>query len=316
MRRSRRPIVIASRRSPLARIQAESVGQALAKLHTHVAVEYVWIESAGDRFATANLADVGGKGLFVREIEKALLQEKADIAVHSMKDMPAAPMEVTQGLVIAAVPPRADARDCLVTRDGTASIDALPQGAVVGTSSPRRAAQLRHLRNDLRVEPLRGNIDTRLRKVIEDGVVDATLLAVAGLERGGLAEHASHPVDPNAVLPAAGQGALAIQCRGDDHVTLRRCMPLNHAASSQTAHAERDVVAALRGDCHSPIAVYGQIEGDALRLRARVLSPDGVQLIEADKSAKLSQAGRLVKRVIRRLRETGAEAILRAARAS
>jgi len=311
LRRSKRPILIASRRSPLARVQAEMIGTRLAHLHSHVEVAYVWIESEGDRFTNASLADVGGKGLFVRAIERALLQEKADIAVHSLKDLPANPLEVTQGLTIAAVPRRADPHDCLVTPQGHATIDALPRGANVGTSSPRRAAQLRRLRPDLAVEPIRGNVETRLRKVLKDGAHEATLLAVAGLERAGLSEHAGHKIDTNVILPAAGQAAIAIQCRGDDHITLRRCLPLNDTDTSQAVHAERQVVASLRGDCHSPIAVFAEPDGDTMRLRARVLSPDGATLVEADECGKLSQAGRLVKKVIKALREGGADAVLR-----
>ena len=311
MRRSKRPILIASRRSPLARVQAEMVGTRLAQLHKHVEVVYVWIESEGDRFTEASLADVGGKGLFVRAIERALLQEKADIAVHSLKDLPANPLEVTQGLTIAAVPRRADPRDCLVTREGYESIQSLPRGANVWSSSPRRAAQLRRLRPDLAVAPIRGNVETRLRKVLQDGVHEATLLAVAGLERAGLAEHAVHRISPDVVLPAAGQGAIAIQCRGDDHVTLRRCLPMNDADTSQAVHAERQVVAALRGDCHSPIAVFAEPDGEMLRLRARVLSTDGTQLVEADETGKLSHAGRVVKKVVKALRDGGAAAVLR-----
>ena len=317
MRRSRKPIIIASRRSRLARVQAEAVGAALGRLHPHARVEFRWIESEGDQLTSVALADAGGKGLFVRAIERALLQGEADVAVHSMKDLPAAAAELTPGLVVAAVPPRADVRDCLVTRTAARTIDELPQGACVGTSSPRRAAQLRRRRPDLRVQPMRGNIETRLAKVTDPGrgePFDATLLAVAGLTRAGLAEHAQLPIDPDVLLPAAGQGALAVQCRMDDHVTLRRCLPLNDAPSSEAVHAERRIVAALRGDCHSPIAVLAEPTWDGrtpgLRLRARVLSPDGGRCIEADQSAPVDDLRYLVPQVIQTMLAGGADALL------
>ncbi len=205
VRRSRKPIVIASRRSRLARVQAEMVGRALARLHPRVAVEYRWIESEGDR-TTGSLVAHGGKGLFTRALEQALLNREADLAVHSLKDLPA---QDTPGLKIAAIPKRADVRDCLVARDGVTTIEQLPEQAVVGTSSPRRAAQLRRLRPDARVVPIRGNVETRLAKVLDsadDMPYDATLLAVAGLVRLGVTDQPYHPLAVEQILPAASQG--------------------------------------------------------------------------------------------------------------
>ncbi len=316
MRRSRKPIVIASRRSRLAVAQAERVGQALAKLHPRIAVEYRWIESEGDREA-GPLARLGGKGLFTRSIEKALLAEEADIAVHSLKDLPARDVS---GLTIAAIPKRADVRDCLIAREPVASVDRLPQGAVVGTSSPRRAAQLLARRPDLRIESIRGNVETRLAKVLDgqhDGAdYDATLLAHAGLTRLGLEQHTRVAIDPDVILPASCQGALAIQCRSDDHVTLTRCLPLNNPGGSTAAHAERQIVAGLGAGCHSALAVFVEPTtlqaGDApgYRVRARVLSHDGRSQIDADNVTPAKELRRLVQHTVRELVRRGARSLL------
>ncbi|MEX1015761.1 MAG: hydroxymethylbilane synthase [Phycisphaeraceae bacterium] len=327
MRRSRKPIVIASRRSRLARIQAELVGNALAKLHPRLSVEYRWIDSEGDLRPDQSLADVGGKGLFTRSLEKALLAGDADLAVHSLKDIPAVD---TPGLTLAAIPARADVRDCLVARDGS-SLAELPADAVVGTSSPRRAAQVLRLRPDLRINLIRGNVDTRLRKVLDAEVdahghaYDATLLAVAGLLRLGLREHITQPVDLEDVLPAACQGALAIQCRADDHVALTRCLPLNDPTTATAVHAERQVVAALKGDCHSPISVYcqpvppqarGKRNTDAhwFRLRTRVLSQDGQTCLVTDETTSPKDLRRTVRQTVDTLVEQGARRLLAACR--
>lgn len=321
MRRSRKPIVIASRRSRLAKVQAQRVGEALGRIHPNLNIEYRWIDSEGDAITTP-LADHGGKGLFTGAIEQALLDGRADVAVHSMKDLPAVD---TPGLTIAAVPRRADARDCLISASGALSIGALPQGATVGTSSPRRAAQVRRLRPDLRVEPIRGNVETRLSKVLDaagNPDFDATLLAVAGLKRLGFKEHANAIIEFEQVLPAACQGALAVQCRADDSVTITRTLPLNDATSATSAHTERQVVAALGVDCHAPLAVYVEpVEpeqrgkrkpvGPDYRLRVRVLSQDGRACIEIDEQAPMKELRRLVKRVVKELRAQHALEVMR-----
>lgn len=286
----------------------------MARIEPGLDIRYHWVESEADRNLDATLADAGGKGLFVKAIEQAVVRHEADVAVHSLKDLPALP--ASPGLVIAAVPLRQDVRDCLISAVVT-SLDQLPHGAVVGTASPRRAAQVRRLRPDLRIQPLRGNIQTRISKVLaEDGAYDATLLAVAGLRRGGLSVHAKHPVELATMLTAAGQGALAVQCRADDHLTVARCLPLNDPISAVAVHAERQVVAALGGDCHSSIAVLAQPVGPAsiggeFRLRARVLSPDGQVCLEADRTGPTRQLGRVAKQVVAQLRESGADALLR-----
>ncbi len=326
MRRSQKPIVIAARRSPLARSQAELVGRALNRLHPKIEVRYRWVESQGDKAVDQSLADQGGKGLFTKDVERLLLAGEADLAVHSLKDLPASD---TTGLVLAAVPRRADFRDCLITPNDLASINDLPHGAVVGTASPRRAAQLLKLRPDLKIDLIRGNVQTRLDKVLNpDGVkrYDATLLAFAGLSRLGLTEHTANPIPVEEMMPSACQGALAVQCRASDHVTLTRCLPLNNPEASTAVHAERQVVAGLGGDCHSPIAVLAEqskepptparrnADAHWFRLRVRVLSADGSECLEVDEQVKTKDLRRLVKRAIKDLKERGAQKLLKSGR--
>lgn len=324
MRRSRKPIVIASRRSRLARIQAEMVGRALGRLHPNLAIEYRFIESDGDRHSAAMLAQLGGKGLFSRSVEQAVLAGDADLAVHSLKDLPA---EDTVGLVLAAIPHRGDVHDCLIARDGAESIQDLKPGAILGTASPRRAAQALRLRPDLRIELIRGNVETRVSKVLHSGqesLYDATLLARAGLLRSKMSEQADKPLSLEHMLPAACQGALAIQCRADDHVTLTRCLPLNDSTTAAAVHTERQVVAALGADCHSPIAVLCQPvndppssengqAGQTFRLRVRVLSTNGRECAETDQTAPVEQLRHLVKRVVAAVTQQDACQLLAAA---
>lgn len=318
MRKSRRPIIIASRRSPLARSQATAVGKAMARLHPRITVEYRWIESEADQNLNVALSEAGGKGLFARAIEQALLKGEADLAVHSLKDLPARPGAESAGLNIAAIPSRGDVRDCLITKDPQVTeLLNLPQDAVVGTASPRRAAQLLRLRPDVRIELIRGNVETRLAKLRQPEAnatqFDATFLAMAGLSRMGMTKKAAgHALDFEQMLPAAGQGALALQCRSDDHVTITRCLPLNDAAASAAVHAERAIVASLGGDCHSPIAVLVHSVGSELELWARVLSQDGKECIEVRHRTTPKSLGKLVKQVIGELDSRGARALLRA----
>ena len=218
---------------------------------------------------TPALRTWAAKGYSLAPLSRELVDGNADLAVHSLKDLPAIPE--TPGLVLAAVPPRRDVRDCLISPHAT-SIDKLPIGATLGTAGPRRASQAKRLRPDLQIRLIRGNIETRIRKVLEDRQVDATLLAMAGLQRANLTEHAQHPIDPAIMLPAAGQGALALQCRADDHQTLRRCLPLNDPLTAACVNTERQIVADLGGNCHSPIAVLArwQSEENALRFIYRL----------------------------------------------
>lgn len=286
--------------------QSNAVAGALRRLHPNVRVELMAIESRGDQLRDHPLAGVGGKGLFTSAIEAALLRKQADVAVHSLKDLP---VDETAGLVLAAIPARGDVRDCIVSPHG--GLTDLPRGATVGTTSLRRQAELLRARPDLSIRPMRGNVDSRVAAVTERNEYDAAVLAVAGLTRGGLGEHAGHPIDPSTCLPAAGQAALAIQCRADDHVTLRRCIALNDAATAACVEAERAVVAALEADCHAAMGVLTTIEGgDRLNLHARVLAPDGSQMIEATSRAAAKSADRAVDSVVLSLKQQGAEGIL------
>ncbi len=318
--------MIVARSSPLARAQAEIIGRALNRLHPKIEVRYQYIETQGDVLGDQSLADHGGKGLFTREVERVLLAGEADLAVHSLKDLPAAD---TTGLCLAAVPRRADVRDCLITPGGLASIGDLPQGAVIGTASPRRASQLLRLRPDLRIGLLRGNVQTRLEKVLNPGGpkrYDATLLAVAGLARLGLKEQAQHAVPLEDMMPSASQGALAVQCRANDHVTLTRCLPLNNPEASTAVHAERQILAGLGADCHSPIAVLAEqskqpptpakrnADAHWFRLRVRVMSADGTQCLETDEEVKTKDLRRLVKRTVKDLKDRGARELLKTGR--
>ncbi|XAM01656.1 hydroxymethylbilane synthase [Phycisphaeraceae bacterium D3-23] len=320
MRRSQKPIVIASRRSPLARVQAEMVARGLSRLHPQLEVQFVWIESEGDQVTTGPLSAVGGKGLFTKAVERAVLSGKADLAVHSMKDMPAD--EETPGLQIAAVPKRTDVRDVLVARSGAQSLTSLPHGATLGTSSPRRAAQLLRARPDLVIELLRGNVGTRVQRTTQGPGPDATLLAAAGLRRLAMTRWLGGALDVATMLPPAGQGALGIQCRRDDHISLTRCLPLNDATTSTAVHAERGLVAALGADCHSPIAVLAEqvdpaktqakrnSDSHRFRLRARVLASDGSRLLEVDDTCKTRDLRRLVASAVKDLSDRGAAELL------
>lgn len=234
------------------------------------ALELAVIRTTGDRVQTRLLAEIGGKGLFTKEIEEALFDRRIDLAVHSLKDMETV---LPPGLAIGCVLPRDDPRDALVTRDG-AGFAALPPGARIGTASLRRRAQLLRRRGDLAVAPIRGNVDSRLAKLAA-GEVEALVLALCGLERLGKAASASEILAPEFMLPAVGQGALAIECRADDAAVRQLLAPLNDPASAACVAAERAMLAALDGSCRTPIAGLATIAGDRLGLDALLLTPDG-----------------------------------------
>ena len=269
----RLPLRLGTRGSPLALAQAHMVKAALIAAEPGLdgdAVEIVVMSTQGDRVQDRPLAEIGGKGLFTEEIEAGLLQGTLDIAVHSMKDMPTA---LPAGLVIEAVLPRADPRDALIAR-GPRSVAELPKGAVVGTASLRRQAQLRAVRPDLVVVPLRGNVQTRLRK-LEAGEVQATFLAMAGLIRLGLEGVVSAALEPEEMLPAVAQGAIGIECRAGDEPVLALLARINHAPTLTSIIAERAFLAALDGSCRTPIAALAELDGPSLRLRGLVAHPDG-----------------------------------------
>jgi hydroxymethylbilane synthase len=269
-------LTYATRRSALALAQSRAFAAALRAAVPDLELDEKTVVTSGDRIQDRPLSEVGGKGLFVKEIEEALLEGSADFAVHSIKDVPA---ELPPRLRIACIPAREDARDVLVApRHGT--LAALPKGARVGTSSLRRAIALRAARGDLDIVPLRGNVDTRLRKV-DGGEVDAIVLARAGLVRLGLEARATSILEPEVSLPAVGQGALGIEARGDDDRVLQVLRALHHTETATCVAAERGVMAALEGDCKTPLGAYATHEGDEIDLTAFVAAPDGTQLRRA-----------------------------------
>jgi hydroxymethylbilane synthase len=311
---------LGTRGSLLARTQSQLVADELSRLRPGLPVELVTVRTTGDRITDRPLHDVGGKGLFTKELEQVLLAGEIDLAVHSYKDVPVTmPLVDESNLVVAAVPPRADPRDVAVMRDP--SRGPLPRGARVGTSSLRRRCQLLEIDKSFTVLPLRGNIDTRLRK-LREGEYDIIVLAMAGLLRAGLFDPSfMEALGAQTVLPAPGQGALALQCRRDDEQTRRLLEPMNHRDTALCVSAERAVVAALEGDCHSPIAALGTIEtgrGDAdepqLLLRVAVGARDGVPpVVRAEARADVRQPPAAVEQAVEALSAAGARALLHGA---
>ena len=283
-------IRIGTRGSALALAQAHEVCQRLMTAHgpTGMQVETVVIKTSGDRIQDRPLSEAGGKGLFTKEIEEALLAGSIDLAVHSMKDMPSA---LPDGLRIGALLPRQDVRDAFVSLKWSALAD-LPEGAVVGTSSLRRQAQILRVRPDARITSFRGNVDTRLRK-LEDGLADATLLACAGLHRLGLAHRITSPVPPELMLPAVAQGAIGIEVRADDEATATLIAPLNHEPTALCITAERAFLARLDGSCRTPIAGLAMLAGGRLSLRGQILSPDGSRSHETSREGAPQEAIRM-----------------------
>lgn len=270
---SRLPLRIGTRASPLAMTQSDAVRKALLAAHDLGPEDVVLVpmQTTGDRLRDRRLADFGGKGMFTKEIEEALRDERIDIAVHSMKDLPTA---LPEGLELACLPAREDPRDVFLSPSAS-SLAALPSGAVVGTAGLRRQAQVLRARPDLRVVPLRGNVETRLRK-LEAGVIDATLLALAGLKRLDMAWAATAILDPDEMLPAVGQGAIGLEIRADDDSLRAWIAPLHDAATGICVAAERAFLAALDGSCRTPIAALAELDADGqLRLRGLILRPDG-----------------------------------------
>ncbi len=302
-----RPIRIGTRASKLARAQAQMLADALGVAQPGLECAIVPISTAGDREVHKHLADWGYKGLFTKELEDALLDERIDLAVHSVKDMPSA---LPEGLVLAAMLPRADVRDAWISAR-YAGIDELPPGATVGTSSARRAAQLLHRRRDLAVVPLRGNVETRLRKV-EDGEAEGTFLASAGLERLGLAIHIRTLIDPDVMLPAAAQGAIGAECRVGDDATRELLARINHAPTFDCVTAERAYLQALDGSCRTPIAGLATLEDDVIRLRGEVLSLDGTIRHTRDSSGPARDAQALGDALGRELRAVAGDALVSA----
>jgi hydroxymethylbilane synthase len=291
---------IGTRGSPLALVQARSVRARLAQVLEldEQAMELVIIRTTGDAIQDRPLAEEGGKGLFTKEIEEALLDGRIDLAVHSAKDMPTV---LPAGLMLAACLEREDARDVFISRKAI-SLTELPKGASLGTTSPRRQAIAKHARPDLRVVPLRGNVETRLRK-LDDGEVDATILALAGLRRLGLEDRATRIMDANEFLPAAGQGAIGIETRADDGRARELLARIDHADTSVAVSCERAFLAVLDGSCKTPIGAYANISGDTIHFRGLLVHPDGDPSYEkssrgprADAIKIGSEAGQAIKR--------------------
>ncbi len=286
-----RPLRIGSRGSPLALVQARQAQSALAKACGIVAeqIEIKVIRTSGDKIQDRPLADAGGKGLFTKEIEEALLSGAIDFAVHSSKDIPAV---LPAGLTLAAFLPREDPRDALVSRIGK-SLGELPRNALVGTSSPRRQALLMRARPDLRIAPLRGNVETRLRK-IDAGEMEAAVLAVAGLKRLGLFSAIATALEVEEFLPAAGQGAIAIETRANDESARAHAAAVDDADTHTALAAERAFLAALGGSCRTPIAGHARIEGDdAVRFRGLIAKTDGSDAIEVSRQGRRTDAAAL-----------------------
>ncbi|WP_028024255.1 hydroxymethylbilane synthase [Enterovibrio calviensis] len=299
------PIRIATRKSPLALWQAEYVKAALEATHPGLIVELVPMVTKGDIILDTPLAKVGGKGLFVKELEQAMIEGRADIAVHSMKDVP---VEFPEGLGLVTICERDDPRDAFVSNT-YASISDLPQGAIVGTSSLRRQCQVREMRPDLVVKDLRGNVGTRLGK-LDNGEYDAIILAAAGLKRLGLHDRIRNEIEPEEILPAVGQGAVGIECRLDDERVRTLLEPLSDANTTYRVLCERAMNNRLQGGCQVPIGSYSEIQGDQIYLRALVGEPDGSEIIRGEVTGPLEKAEELGTGLAEQLLAEGARPIL------
>jgi hydroxymethylbilane synthase len=298
---------IATRESPLALWQAEYVKARLEAAHPGLAIELLPMTTRGDQILDSPLSRIGGKGLFIKELEVALLDGRADLAVHSMKDVP---MEFPEGLGLAVICEREDCRDAFVSNTYAKLAD-LPQGAVVGSSSLRRQCQLHAARPDLVIRDLRGNVNTRLRK-LDAGEYDAIILASAGLIRLGMQDRIRECLEPEVSLPAGGQGAVGVEARIADTVTRELLMPLHHEATALCVQAERAMNRRLQGGCQVPIAALGLIEGDELHLRGLVGSVDGKQVLRAEISGNKQLSEELGEILAEDLLRQGAAAILEA----
>ena len=302
-----RKLVIASRESRLALEQSGQIAGLLRRLYPGCEIGILGMTTRGDRVLDQPLAEIGGKGLFVKELETALEEGRADLAVHSAKDVP---MQMPPGVCLAAITAREDPRDCLVSNQ-EANLDALPAGSVVGTSSLRREAQLRQRYPELAVRALRGNIDTRLAK-LDRGDYRAIVVAAAGLKRLGLEGRIRAMLEPEESLPAPGQGALAIECREERDDLRRWLAPLEDSVAAACVRAERALSAALSGSCQLPLAAYAVASGEGIRLRGLVAMPDGTRVVRGEMTGPMEYPERLGEALAGKLREQGADAILAA----
>jgi hydroxymethylbilane synthase len=299
-------IRIGTRGSKLARWQATYIHDLLAAHYPEKTIETVIFTTKGDKILDKSLPSIGGKGLFTEELEQAMLAEEIDCAVHSLKDLP---VDNPTGLTVGAIPPRAPVEDVLVSRSEEKLLD-LPENAVIGTSSLRRAAQIKAVRPDIQIIDIRGNVPTRINKALDpDGPYDATVLAHAGVTRLELTEHISEVLTLDTMLPAPGQGAIGVQCR-DDAASLAIFAPLVHEVTRASVVAERLFLSGLGGGCAVPVAAYGVVDGDTLRLMGRVGAPDGGTVITVRGEAPLAAAGDLAKSLAQQAIAEGADAIL------
>ncbi len=298
-------ITIGTRKSKLALVQTHWVRDTLLAAHPGLEIAIEHITTKGDAILDRPLSAIGDKGLFVTEIEDALRAGRVDLAVHSAKDLPSV---LPDDMTIAAYPRRADPRDVLVAGAGKTLAD-LPPGARVGTSSPRRACQLRHLRPDLELLDIRGNVDTRLRK-LDEGQYDAIILACAGLKRLGLPDRIAQALAPEVMAPAIGQGALGIEVRIGDGVTLEAVFPLNHVPTHLAVEAERSLLEAFGGGCQVPLGGYARADVDDLHLSAAVFSTDGETLIRDQATGPMAEAKEVGRRLAASLKAKGADKLL------
>lgn len=305
----REALRLGTRGSPLARAQTAQVAARLRRLHPGLPVEEVPIRTRGDAVRASPVRALGGKGVFVKEIEDALLRGEIDAAVHSLKDLPGA---LPAGLVLGALPEREAPWDVLVSRGGE-SVRGLAPGAGIGTGSLRRIAQLRRFRPDLRIVEMRGNVDTRLRKMAA-GEADGLILAAAGLNRLGLGERATEILAPELMLPAAGQGALAVEMRAGDAAVRARVLGLDDPETRRAVLAERVVMARLEGGCQLPLAVFAETRAGGFRIRCRLASPDGKQVAEEERRGAPGDAMRLAEEVAESVLSRGGAEILRGMR--
>ena len=296
---------IATRSSPLALWQAEEVARQLKPIYPDLKVSLVKLKTRGDKLLDAPLAKVGGKGLFVKELEAGILEGKADIAVHSMKDVP---VELPDGLELAIIMEREDPRDAFVSNQYD-SLETMPAGTLVGTSSLRRQTQIRERYPDLRIDWLRGNVNTRLRK-LDDGEYDAIILACAGLIRLGFEQRITMSLEPEECLPAIGQGAVGIEVRSDDIAVKELLAPLGHAETASRIAAERALNEALNGGCQVPIAGYALLNEGQIYLRGLVGEPDGSRILRAEASGKVEDAVSIGRALAEDLLSQGADQIL------
>ena len=297
---------IGTRGSKLALTQSHWVKEKIEKKHSHIQVELVRIKTTGDKILDSPLSEIGGKGLFVKEIEDALLEKRVDMAVHSVKDVPA---ELPEPLMVSVFPKREDPHDALLSRDNL-TLDGLPLHARVGTSSLRRITQLLYIRPDLDTVPVRGNVDTRIRK-LESGEFHAIILAVAGLKRLGLASRIDERISSQLLMPAIGQGALGLEVRQEDQKTMDLISFLNHGPTEMTVRAERAFLQELEGGCQVPIAAIGSLNDENLYLRGMVANLDGTEILKDEITGKKDKAEELGITLAKRLLDAGGREILR-----